>query len=337
MIDLSAHYLGFGLKNPIVASSSPLCESIDNIKRMEEAGAAAVVLHSLFEEQIILESRQLNHGLTYGSETYPEALSYFPDMNNYNLGPDGYLEHIRKAKAAVDIPIIASLNANTSGSWVQYGRKIQDAGADALELNIYFIPTNPDISGVEIEQQYLDIVWDMKSNVSIPIAVKLNPYFSSMANMAKRLDLSGAQGLVLFNRFYMPDFDLDLLDVVPNLTLSNSNEVLLRLHWTAILYGNVKADLAVTGGIHTAKDALKCLMAGSSVTMMTSALLKYGIHHITEVIADLQAWLEEHEYESVKQLKGSMCRKNVKDASSFERANYMKVLSSYVPRKEYRY
>jgi len=332
MINLSTHYLGFGLKNPLVVSSSPLTENIDNIRRMEDAGAAAVVLHSLFEEQILLESRQLNHGLTYGAESYSESLSYFPDMNNYNLGPDGYLEHIRRAKEAMNIPLIASLNAVSTGSWVSYARKMQQAGADGIELNIYFIPTDPDMTGAEIEQRYLDILWDVKANITIPIAVKLNPFFSSIANMAKRLDAAGAGALVLFNRFYMPDIDLDTLDVVPHLTLSNSNEVLLRLHWMAIIYGNVKADLAVTGGIHTAKDVVKCIMAGASVTMMTSALLKFGIHHIGEVLSDLQAWLEEHEYESVTQMRGSMSRKSVKDATVFERANYMKVLSSYVPR-----
>jgi dihydroorotate dehydrogenase (fumarate) len=332
MVNLTTHYMGFGLRNPLVASSSPLCERVDNIRQLEDAGIAAVVLHSLFEEQIMAESQNLHHGLTYGSESYAEAAQYFPDMQQYNLGPEGYLTHIRNAKEAVRIPIIASLNAASTGNWVNYARLIQQAGADALELNIYFIPTDVDISGVEIEQMYLDILWDVKANISIPVAVKLNPYFSSIANMASRLDSSGANALVLFNRFYMPDFDLENLDVVPTLTLSNSNELLLRLHWIAILYGNIRGDLAVTGGIHTAKDVVKCLLAGANVTMMTSAILKFGISHIMHVLTDLYTWLQDHEYESILQMRGSMSRKFVKDSAVFERANYMKVLSSYVPR-----
>jgi dihydroorotate dehydrogenase (fumarate) len=332
MVNLTTHYMGFGLRNPLVASSSPLCERIDNIRQLEDAGIAAVVLHSLFEEQILSESKNLHHGLTYGSESYAEATQYFPDMRQYNLGPEGYLNHIRNAKEAVDIPIIASLNAASTGNWVNYARLIQQAGADALELNIYFIPTDFDKPGLEIEQMYLDIFWDVKANVTIPVAVKLNPYFSSMANMASHLDTSGADALVLFNRFYMPDFDLENLEVLPTLTLSNSSELLLRLHWIAILYGNIRADLAVTGGVHTAKDVVKCLLAGSNVTMMTSAILRYGISHITHVLTDLYTWLQDHEYESVLQMRGSMSRKFVKDSGVFERANYMKVLSSYVPR-----
>ncbi|HSE40363.1 MAG TPA: dihydroorotate dehydrogenase-like protein [Acidobacteriota bacterium] len=332
MVNLTTHYMGFGLRNPLVASSSPLCEHVDNIRQMEDAGISAVVLHSLFEEQINAESRLLNHGLSYGSESYAEATNYFPDMQRYNLGPEGYLNHIRKAKEAVNIPIIASLNAASTGNWVNYARLIQQAGADALELNIYFIPTDLEKPGIEIEQMYLDILWDVKANVTIPVAVKLNPYFSAMANMANRFDSAGANALVLFNRFYMPDFDLENLEIVPALTLSSSTELLLRLHWTAILFGNIQADLAVTGGIHTAKDVVKCIMAGANVTMMTSALLRFGISHAMHVLTDLYSWLQEHEYESVIQMRGSMSRKSAKDAKVFERANYMKVLSSYTPR-----
>ena len=333
MIDLSVRYLGLDLKNPLVVSPSPLCEEIDNIRRMEDAGAAAVVLHSLFEEQLTLESFQLHESLTRGEESHAESLNYFPEMSNYNLGPDGYLEHIRKAKKAVSIPIIASLNAASPGGWLKYGRKIQEAGADALELNIFMIPTNPKMSGWQVEQLYIDLVQSIKGHITIPVAVKLSPYFSSMTSMAIQLDEAGAGALVLFNRFYQPDFDLENLDVFPSLTLSSSNELLLRLHWAAILYGLIKADIAVTGGIHTARDVIKSMMAGARVTMMTSALLKYGILHIGAVLEDLKEWMKENEYESVLQMQGSMSRRSVKNPATFERANYMRVLSSYTPRR----
>jgi dihydroorotate dehydrogenase (fumarate) len=303
MIDLSTRYLGFGLKNPLVVSSSPLTQDIDNIRQMEDVGAAAIVLHSLFEEQISTEPTQSK-----------------------------YLEQIRKTKEAVSIPVFASMNATCTGSWVSYAKNMQQAGADGLELNIYYFPSDPEVTGIEIENRYLDTLWDVTSNISIPIAVKLHPYFSSIANMAHRLDESRADGLVLFNRFYMPDFDLENLDLVPHLTLSNSNELLLRLHWAARLYGNIHADIAVTGGVHTAKDMIKCIMAGASVTMMTSALLKFGIHHITEVLSDLELWLTVHGYESILQMRGCMSRKSVSDTTVFDRVNYMKVLSSYLPR-----
>ncbi len=329
MIDLTTSYLGMNLKNPLVVSASPLCEEVDNIRRMEDAGAAAVVLHSLFEEQITLESHELNHHLSHSAESYAEALSYFPDMMDYNLGPEGYLEHIRRVKEAVDIPVIGSLNGVSTGGWITYAKKIEEAGADALELNIYFIPTDPEMTGADVEQMYVDLVRDVASSVALPVAVKIGPYFSAMANMARRLDRAGAGALVLFNRFYQPDFDLEELKVVPDLDLSRSYELRLRLRWVAILYGHIKADMAITGGIHTAEDVLKAMMAGARVAMMTSALLIHGIEHLARVRADVLQWMEEHEYESIRQMQGSMSQRSVADPAAFERANYMKVLSSY--------
>ena len=332
MMDLSTTYLGLNLKNPLVVSPSPLCEDVGNIRRMEDAGASAVVLHSLFEEQINLESEVLDRYLSYGAESYAESLSYFPDLTAYNLGPDGYLEHIRQCKAAVDIPIIGSLNGVSTGGWIKYAKKIEQAGTDALELNVYYIPTDPELSGTEVRQMYLDLVRDVKASVSIPVAVKLGHHFSAFANMAHRLDQVGADALVMFNRFYQPDFDLENLEVVPSLTLSNSYELLLRIRWVAILYGRIKADMAVTGGVHTAQDVLKAMMAGAKVAMMTSALLKHGIEHVTTVQADLLRWMDEHEYESIRQMQGSMSQRSVAEPAAFERANYLKVLSSYTPR-----
>jgi dihydroorotate dehydrogenase (fumarate) len=329
MTDLSTTYLGLKLKNPLVVSASPLCEEIDNLRRMEDAGAAAVVLHSLFEEQIALESRDLDRSLSAGTESFAESLTYFPDMTSYNLGPEGYLEHIRKAKAAVSIPIIGSLNGVSTGGWIEYAKKIEAAGADALELNIFHLPTDPEMTGEEVERMYCDLAAHVKASVRIPLAVKLSLYFSSMVNMARRLDQAGVNALVLFNRFYQPDFDLENLEVVPNLILSSSYEFLLRLHWVAILYGHVRADLGVTGGVHTALDVLKAMMAGARVAMMTSALLKHGIEHLAKVQADLLAWMEEHEYESIRQMQGSMSQQSVADPAAFLRANYVRVLSSY--------
>jgi len=332
MIDLKTTYLGLDLKNPLVASPSPLCEEISNIRQMEDAGAAAVVLHSLFEEQIALESSQLDNSLEAGAESFAESLSYFPDMTSYNLGPEGYLEHVRKAKAAVDIPVIASLNGVSAEGWIKYAKKIEEAGADALELNIYYLPADPDVPAAEVEEVYYDLVTEVKRRLRIPLAVKIGPYFSSMGNAAQRLDESGADALVLFNRFYQPDFDLENLEVVPNLILSTPHELLLRLHWVAIIYGHVRADLALTGGVYTAEDVLKSMMAGARVAMMTSALLRYGIQHLEMVRRDLAEWMEKHEYDSIHQMQGSMARKSVADPSAFGRANYMKILSSYAPR-----
>ncbi len=332
MIDLSTRYLGLTLRNPLVVSASPLSEELDNIRRMEDAGAAAVVLHSLFEEQIERESHMLDHYLTHGSESFGEALTYFPDMTAYNLGPDGYLEHLRRAKAAVGIPVIGSLNGVSTGGWIRYARLIEMAGADALELNVYAIPTDPALTGAQVEQRYLDLVRDVKGSVKIPVAVKLGHAFSAMANLARLLDEAGADALVLFNRFYQPDFDLEALEVVPRLTLSSPYELLLRLHWVAILYGRVRADLAVTGGVHSAREVLKAMMAGARVAMMTSALLERGIGHLATVRDGLLAWMAEHEYDSIRQMQGSMSYRSVADPAAFERANYMRVLRSYVVR-----
>jgi dihydroorotate dehydrogenase (fumarate) len=316
-----------------VTSASPLAEDIGNLRRMEDAGAGAIVLHSLFEEQIAVESSELDRYLSSGAESYAESLSYFPDLTSYNLGPEGYLEHVAKAKAAVKIPVMASLNGSSPGGWTRFAKKIEEAGADALELNIYTVPTDPDVGGAEVEQTYCDLVLEVTAGLKIPVAVKLAPYFSAMANLGRRLAESGASGLVLFNRFYQPDFDLEALEVVPSLILSTPNELLTRLHWVAILYGRIEADMAITGGIHTAHDVLKAMMAGAKVAMMTSALLKRGIEHLATVRAELVAWMEEHEYSSIREMQGSMSQRSVANPNAFLRANYLKVLSSYALNK----
>jgi dihydroorotate dehydrogenase (fumarate) len=331
-IDLSTNYLGLKLKSPLVASSSPMCQDVGNVRRLEDAGAAAVVLHSLFEEQIDVDSDQLDRFIREGSETSAEATSHFPDLLYKVMGPETYLKHIVKCKQAVNIPIIASLNGTTNSGWVGYAREMQQAGADALELNIYYIPVDPDASSEQVEQKYVELVQAIKKVVTIPVAVKLGPYFSSMANMAKKLDAAGANGLVMFNRFYQPDYDLESLEVVPNLILSNSHELLLRLHWIAVIYGSVKADLALTGGVHCATDVVKSMMAGARIAMMTSALLKRGISYLDTLTTELLVWMGEHEYDSIKQMQGSMSRNAVPQPGAFERANYMKVLSSYAMR-----
>lgn len=328
-MDLSTTYLGLKLKHPVVPSASPLSHSLDSIRRLEDAGAAAVVMYSLFEEQIEGESHLLDHYLNYGTDSYAEALDYFPEMDNYNVGPGAYLKLIQKAKAAVDIPIIGSLNGVSTGGWIEYARHIEEAGADALELNIYYIPTDPLMSGSEVEQLYLDVVQAVKQSVSIPVAVKLGPYFSAFANMALRLAQVGADGLVVFNRFYQPDIDLEQLQVTPNLVLSSAHELRLPLRWVAILAGRVPVDFAITSGVHTYEDVLKGLMAGAKVTMMASELLRNGVGRIGEITEAMTHWLEEREYTSVTQLQGSMSQQHVAEPSAFERANYMKVLQSW--------
>jgi len=328
MVDLSTRYLGLTLDNPIVCSSSPMMQELDNLRRMEDAGAGAVVLHSLFEEQITLESKDLDHHLFHGSESYGEAVSYFPDLESYKLGPEAYLEHIRAAKAALKIPVIASLNGISTGGWVSWAKKMEQAGADALELNTYFVATDPEVSGSQLEEMYLELVRDVKASVSIPVAVKLSHFFSAIPNLCASMDQLGIDGLVMFNRFYQPDFDLDRLEVVPRLTLSSPSELLLRLHWVAIMAGRLKADMAVTGGVHGATDVVKSMMAGAKVAMMTSALLHHGIDHLTKVKFELTQWLEAHEYSSIAQMQGSMSQQKVAEPAAFERANYMKVLRS---------
>ncbi len=328
-MDLSTSYLGLKLKNPLVPSASPLSRTLDGIKRMEDAGAAAIVMYSLFEEQIHHEAAELDHYLSYGTQSFAEALSYFPETGEYNLGPDEYIEHIRKAKEAVDIPIIGSLNGISTGGWIQYAKKIQDAGANALELNVYYIPTDPKLSGAAVEQRYLDVLKAVKSTVTIPVAMKLSPFFSSMAHMATQLDQAGADGLVMFNRFYQPDLDIEGLEVVPNVTLSTSQAIRLPLRWIAVLYGRVKAGLAATSGVHSAQDVVKLLMAGADVTQLCSSLLLHGPGRIAEILQELDRLLLEHEYTSVKQMRGSMSQKSVADPSAFERANYMKALNRF--------
>jgi dihydroorotate dehydrogenase (fumarate) len=332
VIDLSTRYLGLALRNPLVVSASPLCEDLIYLQQMEEAGAAAVVLPSLFEEQLDIESLDLHQQLSRGTESFAEALSYFPDMADYNLGPEGYLELVRQAKSLLSIPVIASLNGTSPNGWVRFARQIEEAGADALELNIFSIPTDPGQTASGIEQGHCCLVRQVKAAVRIPVAVKIGPHFTAPVHFARELSHAGADGLVLFNRFYQPDFDLEALEVTPSLSLSTPHELLLRLHWVAILYGRVKADLAITGGIHDGRGVLKAMMAGSRVAMMTSALLKHGIGHLARVRAEVVRWMEEHEYTSVRQMQGSMSRLAAGQPAGFERANYMKVLRSYALR-----
>lgn len=331
-MDLSTTYLGLKLRSPLVPSAAqPLSENVDNIKRMEDAGAAAVVMHSLFEEQLALERRELYESMTQGTESFAEALTYFPEPESFQVGPESYLKNITRAKESVKIPVIASLNGSTAGGWVRYAKEIEQAGADALELNIYWIPTDPSLTSIRIEDTYVEILKMVKQQVSIPVAVKLSPFFTNFANMARRLETAGADGLTLFNRFYQPDMDLESLEVTPNILLSTPMAMRVPLRWIAILRGQVKASLAATSGIHRATDAIKMLMAGADVTMLCSALLRHGIKHVSTLEWELRAWLEEHEYESVQQLQGSMSQKNCPDPGAFERAQYMRAVSSYRP------
>ncbi len=329
MIDLTTTYLGLTLKSPLVVGPSPLCQSVDTLRAMEDAGAAAIVLHSLFEEQIALESQQLDQGLSAQTESFAESLTYLPDVHTYKLGPDAYVEHVRKAKDAVDIPVIASLNGVTPGAWIRYAKLMQEAGADAIELNIYYVATDPLTAAHDVERRYVDLVTAVRKAVKVPLAVKVGHSFTAFANVAHQLAGAGANGLVLFNRFYQPDLDIEHLEVVPSLSLSVSYELLLRLHWVAVLYGRVKTDLAVTGGVHTGHDVIKAMMAGANVAMMTSALLKHGVDHLATVRTEMLNWMEEREYESVAQMRGSLAQKAVRNPGAYERGNYIKVLSSY--------
>lgn len=330
-MDLTTTYLGLNLRTPLVASASPLSEHLDTIKRLEDVGASAVVIYSLFEEQLRMQEVELEYHMTQGTESFAEALTYFPEPETFNLGPDGYLEHIRKAKEAVNIPIIASLNGATLGGWTKFAAKMQQAGADAIELNIYYIPTDFNLPSDAVERTYLEILKAVKSAVTIPVALKLSPYFSNMANMAKQLDDAGADGLVLFNRFYQPDIDLEELEIRPNVLLSTPQALRLPLRWIAILHGRINASLAATSGIHTAEDVLKMLMVGADATMMASALLRNGVDHLRLVEQGVQQWMEAHEYESVRQMQGSMSQMKSGDAAAFERAQYMKALTTYRP------
>ncbi len=327
--DLTTTYLGLHLKNPLVASASPLMKRLDSVRRLEDAGAAALVMYSLFEEQITHESSELDHYLSRGTHSFAEALSYFPNLETYNVGPEYYLEHLHKVKSEVKIPVIGSLNGISPGGWVQYARKIEQAGADALELNIYYLPTDLDLSSAEVEETYVNLVKEVRAAVTLPLAVKLSPFFTALPHVARRFVEAGANGLVLFNRFYQPDLDLEALEVVPNLELSTSQEMRLPLRWIALLYGRIPVDFALTSGVHTARDVLKAMMAGANVAMVTSVLLAQGIYRLAHMLAHMQLWMEEHEYESVAQMRGSMSQRAVAEPAAFERANYLKALNSF--------
>lgn len=326
MIDLSTNYLGLKLRTPLVASASPLSQELEGIRRLEAAGASAIVLYSLFEEQLRQEAMELDYHLSAGTESFAESLTYFPAPGEFRTGPEGYLAHIEAAKRAVEVPIIASLNGATLGGWTKYARAMEDAGADAIECNIYFIPSDMDMPGYEVEQQYVDIVRAVRSSVRIPVAIKLSPFFSNMAHTAKWMVDAGADALVLFNRFYQPDIDLDELEVRPNVLLSTPQALRLPLTWIGILYGRVRANLAATSGIHSAEDVIKLLMAGADVTMLCSALLRNGASALQTIERELVEWMEEHEYESVEQMRGSMSQLRCADPSAFERAQYMRAV-----------
>jgi dihydroorotate dehydrogenase (fumarate) len=329
MIDFSTEYLGLKLNGPIVVSSTPLSESLDNVRRMEEAGASAIVLTSLFEEQLELESRALDDDLSRGTESFAESLGYLPDLDDYRMTQEVYLEHLRRAKAAVAIPILGSLNGATTGGWVRFAKDMEQAGADAIELNTYALATDPKQTSAQLEDQLLDLVANVTREVKVPVAVKLSRSFTSLPNLVARLEEVGARGVVIFNRFYQPDFDIETLEVRPTLHFSTPSELLTRLHWAAILYGQVKLDIAISGGIHSAEDVLKGIMAGAGITMMASALHIHGIEHIGRVLADMRYWLEKREYASLWETRGCLSRRSVPDTSPFDRGNYIKTLSSY--------
>ena len=329
MTDLSTTYLGLNLKNPLVASASPLSKNIDRARKLEEAGVSAIVMYSLFEEQINHESLELDHYLTRGTDSFAEAMTYLPDGGTYSVGPEKYLNQVAGLKKALSIPVIGNLNGVSKGGWTKYAKQIQDAGADALELNLYYIPTDPDLTAQELENAQVELVAQVKSAISIPLAVKLSPFITALPNFARRIVEAGANGLVLFNRFYQPDFDLNELRIVPSLDLSTSAELRLPLRWISILHGNINTDFALTSGVHTANDVLKSMMAGAKVAMMASNLLRNGEQVISSMLTDLETWMKEREYVSIKQMQGSMSQKSVKEPAAFERANYMNVLNSF--------
>jgi len=324
--DLTTRYLGHSLANPLVVSSSPITRDLDLVRTAEDNGAAAFVMHSLFEEQIEAESLDLHHHLEAGTESYAEATTYLPDMRAYNTGPDGYLEQLRKVKAAVSVPVFASLNGTSVGGWVRYARLVQEAGADGVELNVYDIPTDPAATAQHIEDGLMDLVRAVRAEITVPLAVKLSPFYTAPVNLLARLHDAGAAAAVLFNRFYQPDLNIDDLDVVPHLKLSHSEELLTRLHWVGVAYGRVSLDLAVTGGVHTARDGIKCIMAGATGVMLTSALIRHGVGHLNQILTDLRRWMAEKEYTSVGQMRGALSLQKVPDPSAFERGNYMRVL-----------
>jgi dihydroorotate dehydrogenase (fumarate) len=328
-MDLTTSYLGLKLPTPLVCAASPLSQQLDNLKRMEDAHASAVVLHSLFEEQLRQNRMELQESLERGTLSFAEALSYFPEAKEYKLGPEEYLAHIQQAKQAVGIPVIASLNACSPGGWTHYARGMEEAGADAIELNIYNIPTDPKQTSADVEAMYLQIVREVKSELKIPVAVKLSPFFTNFSNFAARLDEAKADGLVLFNRFYQPDIELETLEVRPNILPSTPMSMRLPLRWIAIIYGRVRASLAATSGVYGGGDVLKMLLAGADVTMLCSVLLRDGIRQISIIERDLVALMEKHEYESVRQLKGSLSQMNCADPSAFERAQYMRAITSH--------
>ena len=329
MVDLTTTYLGLKLKNPLVVSASPLSKKVETVQQLEKAGAAAIVMYSLFEEEIISEGLKLHEDLDRGAESNAEAVRYLPDYGFFSIGPEKYLEHLKKVKQAVSIPVIGSLNGYYSGGWIKYARKIEDAGADALELNLYDLATDPDMTSLELENRHIQLFSDIRKQVNLPIGVKLGPFYTALPNFARRLVEAGANSLVLFNRFYQPDLDLEELEVVPNLVLSNSNDLRLPLRWIAILYGRIQADLALTSGVHTAEDTIKAVMAGANIVMAASTLLRNGVGRIATILDEVRVWMEEHEYESISQMRGSMSQQSVADPAAFERANYMKVLRSY--------
>lgn len=329
-MNLKTKYLGFNLDNPLVPSASPLSRDVDTAKKLEDAGAPALVMYSLFEEEIYHEDAELEHYLSYGSDSFSESLSYFPEeMHDFKAGPDEYLEKLKQLKEALDIPVIASINGVSIGGWIEKAKLMEDAGADALELNVYYLPTEPEQSGTEVKNIYFDILKEVKSKISIPVAMKIGYAFSALPSFAKKIEEVGADALVVFNRFYQPDINLEKLEVEPSLALSNSEEIRLPLRWIAVLRNQVKMALGATSGVHTANDVLKLIMAGADVTFMTSALLKYGPDHIEKVKRDLLQWMEENEYESLDQMRGSMSMKNVSDPGAFMRANYIKTLREY--------
>lgn len=329
MTDLTTTYLGLELKNPLVASASPLSKKIQDAQKLEAAGVGAIVMYSLFEEQIIHESLELDHYLTRGTNSFAEAQTYLPDIGTYNMGPDKYLDHLAAIKAAVKIPVIASLNGVSKGGWTRYARYMQDAGADAIELNMYYLPGDPELSGGDLEDNYVELVAEVNNSINIPLAVKLSPFITALPNFARRLSAAGADGLVLFNRFYQPDFDLDELEVVQSLELSHSSDLLLPLRWISILYGKVDADLALTSGIHNAEDILKAMMAGARVAMSASMILREGYDRISSILEELQAWMAEHEYDSIRQMQGSMSQQSAAEPAAYERSNYIQILNSY--------